>query len=58
MKTVTLGWDGLPTILLDDGFILPRAAELIIHKDYYQNWPHETWPIDPITKQKLEIESR
>lgn len=56
MKTVTLGFDGLPTILLENDCVLPRKAELIIHSEYYKNWPDEVWPVDPITGNKLEIE--
>lgn len=57
-KTVTLGWDGLPTIVNEDGTIYPRRAELIFHEEYYPNWPEEKWPIDPATKERLPIESR
>lgn len=50
---VTLGWDGLPTIG-EDGYILPREAELILRREYYPNWPKEKWPIDSITKEKIK----
>jgi hypothetical protein len=53
---VTLGWDALPTTTKGDGYVLPRAAELILRKDYYPNWPDEFWPVDPETGEKLEIE--
>lgn len=53
---VTLGWDCKPTILLEDGVsVLPRQAEDIIHSRYYPNGSG-TWPVDPVTKQRLEIE--
>jgi hypothetical protein len=58
MKYVTLGWDRLPTIVIDGGYVLPRKAELIIHAKYYPNWPEETWPVDSVTNEKLPIESR
>lgn len=52
-KRVTIGWDGLPTIVLDSGHILPRRAEQIIHAKYYQAG---AWPTDPETGEKLPIE--
>ena len=53
----TLGWDGKPTLLLEDGrSVLPRSAEDLIHEAYYPNGSG-TWPIDPITKQPLEVEN-
>lgn len=55
MKAVTLGWDGLPTIINEDQTIYPRAAELIFNADYYPNWPTEAWPTDPTTGEKLPI---
>jgi hypothetical protein len=58
MKEVTLGWDGLPTIVNEDGTIYPRKAELIFHAKYYPNWPDQPWPTDPKTGEKLPIESR
>lgn len=56
LKRVTLGYDGLPTIIDAKGYIYPRRAELIFHSEYYPNWPEETWPVDPQTGLKLEIE--
>ncbi len=53
LPEVTLGWDGWPTIILDDGKVYLRSAELLFNKQYYPNWPEEKWPVDPITKQKL-----
>jgi hypothetical protein len=58
MKQVTLGWDGLPTIVNEDGTIYPRKAELIFHAKYYPDYEKEKWPIDPETGEKLPIESR
>jgi hypothetical protein len=58
MKYVTMGWDGLPTLLNEDGTIYPRKAELIFHKDYYPNWPGQAWPIDPKTGEKCPIENK
>lgn len=55
-KFVTLGWDGHPTIVLDNGGVLPRRAELIIHKKYYPNWDLNKWPVCPETGIELEIE--
>ena len=63
-KKVTLGWDGYPTIVNEDGTIYSRGVELIIHGNYYPNWPRnrqpdcpeEWWPVDPITGQQLEME--
>lgn len=58
MKQVTLGWDGLPTIVNEDGTIYPRRAELIFHAKHYPDYENEKWPIDPETGEKLPIESR
>lgn len=58
IPTVTMGWDFYPTIVCSDGKIYPRKAELIFHKQYYPNWPDETWPIDPNTGIKLEMEKQ
>lgn len=55
---VTLGWDGLPTLVNEDGTIYSRKAELIFHREYYPNWPEQTWPIDPKTGEKCPIEKR
>lgn len=55
-KKVTLGWDGLPTILNADGTVYGRCAELIFHKEFYPKWPKEQWPIDPKTGRKLPAE--
>lgn len=63
-KKVTLGWDGYPTILTESGHIYMRGVELVIHSDYYPNWPKdrkpncitEYWPVDPITGKQLEME--
>lgn len=56
MKT-TLGWDGKPTLLLEDGkSVLPRDAEDLLHKEYYPNGSG-SWPIDPTTKQPMEAEN-
>lgn len=55
-KTVTMGWDLLPTIINEDGTIYQRRAELIFNKEYYPHWPIETWPVDPVTGQKLAIQ--
>lgn len=58
MKYVTIGWDGLPTIVNKNGTVYPRKAELIFHAEYYPNWPDDPWPTDPKTGEKLPIESR
>lgn len=58
MKKVTLGWDGEPTILNDDGTVFPRSAELIFNAKYYPNWPEQMWPVDPETGEKLPMEDR
>lgn len=51
---VTLGWDGKPTLLLEDGkSVLSRDAEDLLHAAYYPNGSG-TWPIDPTTKQPME----
>jgi hypothetical protein len=55
LPKVTMGWDGQPTIINEDGTIYSRSAELIFNKKYYPNWPKEKWPIDPLTGHKLEI---
>lgn len=50
---VTLGWDGLPALMREDGTILPRSIERIIYKEYYKK--DSDWPIDPITGEKMPI---
>ncbi len=56
---VTLGWDGKPTICFEvdgkEGLVLPRAAEEIIHKKYYENDHANDWPCDPVTGEQLPI---
>lgn len=54
---VTLGWDGHPITTKGDGYILPRRAENILNKQYYPTREIGEWPIDPITGEKLPIES-
>ena len=56
-KMVTMGWDGQPMIVNNDGTIYcSKKVELIFYKEYYPNWPEEQWPTDPKTGKKLEIE--
>lgn len=56
-KRVTMGWDGQPMIVNDDGTIYcNKRVELIFYEKYYPNWPEEKWPIDPETGKKLQIE--
>jgi len=56
---VTLGWDGKPTIVSEidgrEGLILPREAEGIIHKEYYENDHANDWPCNPVTGEQLPI---
>ena len=56
-RYVTLGWDMKPKVLTKDGLIYPnQEVELILHRQFYPNWPEEKWPVDPDTGEKLEIE--
>lgn len=55
---VTLGWDGLPTILLEGGGVLPRGAEKIINSKYYPGGERGEWPIDPETGKRLPMVGR
>ena len=50
---VTMGWDCNPTLLLPDGKILPREAEMIINRKYYPNNRIGEWLCDPETGEKL-----
>lgn len=52
---VTLGWDLCPTIELEDGSILSRKAERIIHGAYYPKGTRGEWPVDPYTGEKLPM---
>lgn len=56
--TVTVGWDGYPTILLEGGKVFPRGAELIFNKKYYPKGIPGEWPVDPDTGEKLPVAKR
>lgn len=50
---VTLGWNGKPSLLFDDGKILfCREAELALYPEYFSSGE---WPTDPITQEKLPM---
>lgn len=51
-KTCTIDWNG-DYIVCENGYILPRDAEMIINAKYYPNGIIE-YPIDPETGLKLE----
>jgi len=51
--TCTLGWDGAPTTC-ENGYVLPRSAEMIINRKYYPTGKVGEWPIDPETGKELE----
>jgi len=53
---VTIDWAGDPITTKGDGYILPRKAEMIINKEYYQTGKPGEWPTDPVTGEKLPIE--
>lgn len=55
-RFVTLGWDLKPTVLTIDGYVYPRRAEMIFHKEFYPTGSPGEWPCDPKTGEKLPIE--
>lgn len=52
---VTMGFDFLPTLQLEGGYVLPRRAEMIINSKYYPNGKIGEWLCDPNTGEKLPI---
>lgn len=51
---VTLGWDGRPTLLFENGRILPRDWEKLRFPEYYPTGKDGEWPVDPKTGEKLK----
>lgn len=51
--TVTIGWDGYPTIRYEGGKVFPRRAEDIFNADYYPEKIEGEWPKDPKTNKPL-----
>ena len=49
---VTLGWDGRPTTVMENGKVFSRYVEDICRSDYYPDGPG-TWPCDPKTGERL-----
>jgi hypothetical protein len=52
---ITLGWGGNPQLSFDDNTIFYSSdCDYIFYPEYFPDGPN-TWPKDPITKEKLEI---
>lgn len=52
---VKMGWSYKPQLCFEDGKILFSSdADYLFYKEYFPDGKG-AWPIDPITKNKLEI---
>lgn len=51
----TLGWDGHPTTCDENGRVLHREHEMKFFGNYYPDAIIGSYPVCPVTKEKLPI---